>query len=69
MKIFIAGLERNDWDASSFNIGAYSSEELAKKALLRFLREEEEEVLSLKDYMDNPERLYNWFIEVLELDK
>jgi hypothetical protein len=68
MKIFIAGLQENDWETTPFNIGVYSSKELAEKALLERLREEEE-VLSLEIYDENSERLYDWFIEEFELDK
>lgn len=68
MKIFIAGLEENDWESTSFNIGVYSSKELAEKALLEKLRENEN-VLSLEEYDEDPDVLYNWFIEEWEIDK
>lgn len=68
MKIFIAGLQENDWETTPFNIGVYSSKELAEKALLERLREEEE-VSSLEEYDDQDETLYDWFIEEWELDQ
>jgi hypothetical protein len=69
MRMFIAGLIEQDYcEVVSFNIGIYSSKELAEKALLAKLREEEE-VSSLEEYDKNPKRLYDWFIEEWEVDK
>ena len=68
--MFIAGLTEQDYcEVVSFNIGIYSSKELAEKALLERLREEEENVLSLEIYNENHKRLYDWFIEEWEVDK
>lgn len=69
MRMFIAGLIEQDYcEVVSFNIGIYSSKELAEKALLEKFREEKE-VSSLEEYNKNPKRLYDWFIEEWEVDK
>lgn len=67
MKIFIAGIEETGWETYPETIGVYSSRELAEKAILAKLREEEE-VSSLEEY-DQADTLYDWFIEEWEVDK
>jgi DNA helicase HerA-like ATPase len=67
-KVFIAGIEEIGYETYPETIGVYSSRELAEKAILAKLREEEE-VSSLEEYDDQDETLYDWFIEEWEVDK
>lgn len=66
-KVFIAVIEETGWETYPETIGVYSSRELAEKAILARLREEEE-VSSLEEY-DQADTLYDWFIEEWEVDK
>ena len=68
MKIFVAGLQECGYETEPFNIGVYSSRELAEQAILKSLREEEE-VVSLEEYDEDPDALYDWFVEEWELDQ
>lgn len=70
MKIYVAWVQENEWETQPFNIGAYSSKEKAKKAILEWLNDQDgEQWLSLETYeeQDNPEYVYA--VEHFELDK
>lgn len=70
MKIYVAWVQENEWETQPFNIGVYSSEEKAKKAILEWLNDQGgEQWLSLETYeeQDNPEYVYE--VEHFELDE
>ncbi len=69
MKIYVAWIQRNDWDTTSQNIGCYSTEEKAKKAIVEVLREMDEAVLTLEIYDTQDEPNYIYGIEEYNLDK
>ena len=60
MKIYVAWIQENDWETEPQNIGCYSTEEKAKEAIIKDLRERGEAVLTLEIYsaQDNPKYIY-----------
>lgn len=69
MKIYVAWIQRNDWDTTPQNIGCYSTEEKAKNAIVEALREMGEAVLTLEIYDTQFEPNYFYGIEEYNLDE
>ena len=73
MDCFVAWVQYNDYDTEPSNIGVYSSKEKAENAIIDFLRDEDEAVLSLEIYKANlPEREdggYRFGIDEFKLDE
>ena len=69
MKIYLAWIQENEWEAEFQNIGCYSTKEKAKEAIIEALREEGEAVLTLEIYdaQDKPNYIYG--IEEYNLDE
>lgn len=72
MKIYVVWLQENNWETEPFNIGCYSTEEKAKEAIVKALREVGEAVLTLEIYdkmYDMQNRPYIYGIEEYNLDE
>lgn len=70
MNIYVAWVLENEWEAEPFNIGAYSSEEKAEKAILEWLNDQGgEQWLSLECYEEQVDPEYEYGVEHFELDK
>lgn len=70
MKIYVAWIQENYWEIEQpFNIGCYSTEEKAKEAIIKALREEGEDVLTLEIYDAQNKPNYYYGIEEYNLDK
>ena len=69
MKIYVAWIQENYWETEPFNIGCYSTEEKAKNAIIEYLREMGEAILTLEIYsaQDNPNYIYG--IQEFNLDE
>lgn len=65
MKIYVAWIQENDWETEPFNIGCYSTEEKAKEAIIKTLREDGEDVLYDVQYQPH----YFYGIEEYNLDE
>lgn len=69
MKIYLAWIRENDWDTEPLNIGCYSTEEKAKEAIVKALRDEGEAVLTLEIYDAQNVPNYFYGIEEYNLDE
>lgn len=69
MTIYIAWIQENDWETEPQNIGCYSTEEKAKNAIIKALREDGEDVLTLEIYDAQNEPNYIYGIGKYNLDE
>ena len=69
MKIYVAWIQENNWETEPQNVGCYSTEEKAEKAIVEALREEGETVLTLEIYDAQDEPNYFYGIEEYNLDE
>lgn len=69
MKIYVAWIQFNDWETVPENIGCYSTEEKAKEAIVKALREEGEAILTLEIYDAQNKSNYIYGIEEYNLDE
>lgn len=69
MKIYLAFIQENDWETEPENIGCYSTDEKAKNAIIKTLRERGEAVLTLEIYNAQDEPNYTYGIEEYNLDE
>jgi len=69
MKIYVAWIQENYWETEPINIGCYSTEEKAKEAIVKALREEGEDVLTLEIYDTQFNPNYYYGIEEYNLDE
>jgi hypothetical protein len=69
MKLYLAFIQVNDWETGPEVIGCYSTEEKAKKAIVKALREEGEAVLTLEIYDAQKEPNFVHYIEEYNLDE
>lgn len=69
MKIYVAWIQVNDWETEPFNIGCYSTEEKAKEAIIKALREDGEAVLTLEIYSAQEDPNYIYGIQKFNLDE
>ena len=70
MKIYVAWIQRNDWDTTPQNIGCYSTKEKAEEAIVKALREAGEAVLTLEIYNSAQDNLnYIYGVEEYNLEE
>lgn len=69
MKIYVAWIQEDDWETESENIGCYSTEEKAKNAIIKALRERGEAILTLEIYSAQDAPNYIFGIQEYNLDE
>lgn len=69
MKVYVATVKENDWETDDYILGVYSTEEKAKAAILEFLNDEGEDVLTLEIYdLRGYKRKYIWDVSGYDVE-